>query len=552
MDINTCYELTRDVQTIASYTHFVPILISIFLSVYLLVKTKDSLLSQIFFWFVMTVNIWLVSDLVAWTQQNYNIIQFFWSLFDYVNIIFFILGLYFFIVLVQKRDINWKWKLIGLIVTFPALFLMLTGNSIHEFDQTVCESINDNSLVFYKNVIEAIVILTIIFLAGLTWFREKEDTFVRNKVMVTAFGLLLFFSTFAFTDYIGSNLGLYEIGLYGLFVLPVFLGLIVYAIVKYKAFNVGVLVAQALVVTLNILVAAQFFFIQNTTNLVMNSITLLLSLIFGYFLVKGIKRDVETRKQLEKFAAELQQSNDQLESANIRLKELDQQKTEFISLATHQIRGPLGAIKGHASLALEGDYGNISAGAKKAFETIMHSAQGLVVVVNDYLDVSRIEQGRMKYDFSDFDLKDLAKETVDDFLATISSKSLTLDFVCDQSQSYLLNADKGKIKQVIGNLIDNSVKYTPNGHISVCLEKKKGKLLISIKDTGVGITPEVLPNLFTKFSRAPDASKTNILGTGLGLFVARKMIEAHKGRVWAESDGQGKGSQFYVELDEKK
>jgi signal transduction histidine kinase len=141
---------------------------------------------------------------------------------------------------------------------------------------------------------------------------------------------------------------------------------------------------------------------------------------------------------------------------------------------------------------------------------------------------------------------------VNDFLATISNKSLTLEFVCDQSKSYQINADKGKIKQVIGNLIDNSVKYTPSGHIKVCLEKKNGKLLISIKDTGVGITPEVLPNLFTKFSRAPDASKTNILGTGLGLFVARKMIEAHKGRVWAESDGQGKGSQFYVELDEKK
>jgi signal transduction histidine kinase len=248
---------------------------------------------------------------------------------------------------------------------------------------------------------------------------------------------------------------------------------------------------------------------------------------------------------------ELKVSNTKLANANIRLQELDQQKTEFISLATHQIRGPLGAIKGHASLALEGDYGPLADGPKKAFETIIHAAQGLVVVVNDYLDVSRIEQGKMKYDFSDFDLKDLAKEVVNEFLPTLAHKQLTLDLSCDQILQFPVHADRGKIKQVLGNLIDNSIKYTPEGHIRVCVEKKGDKVLFSVKDNGVGIKPEVLPNLFVKFSRAPDASKTNILGTGLGLFVAKKMIEAHKGRIWAESEGAGKGSQFYVELQEK-
>ena len=174
------------------------------------------------------------------------------------------------------------------------------------------------------------------------------------------------------------------------------------------------------------------------------------------------------------------------------------------------------------------------------------------MIVNDYLDVSRIEQGTMKYDISEFDLKDLAKDVINEILPTIYNKDLTLDFICDQSLSYIVKGDQGKIIQVMGNIFDNSIKYSTEGHIRSSLEKKYGKIIFSVKDDGIGIKPEVLPNLFIKFSRAPDASRTNILGTGLGLYVARKIIEAHNGRVWAESEGQGKGSQFYVELEEKK
>lgn len=551
MDINTCYELTKDVQTIASYTHYVPFIISFFLSFYLLVKTNHSLLSKIFFCFVLGINTWLLADLIAWISPDYNLIHSFWALFDYVNILFFLYGLYFFVVLMRKKDIEWQWKLFGLILTLPAVYLVITGNSVHEFDQTVCESVNDSLLSSYKNYIEAFVIASIIFFTGLIWWKKGSNT-EKNQIYIVSLGLLLFFGTFAGADYFSVQTGIYEIGLYSLFILPIFLGLIVYAIVKYKAFNVALLGAQALVLALVVLVGAQFFFNQNITSQIFTAATLLLSMTFGYFLIRGVKRDIERRKQIEKIAEELKSTNTSLATANTRLQELDQQKTEFISLATHQIRGPLGAIKGHASLALEGDYGEINSGAKKAFETIMHSAQSLVVVVNDYLDVSRIEQGRMKYDLTNFDLKDLAKDVVNEQLPGIANKSLTLDFNCDQTQTYKVCADIGKIKQVFGNLIDNSIKYTPKGHIRVTLEKKEDKILFSIKDTGVGIKPEVLPNLFTKFSRAPDANKTNILGTGLGLYVAKKMIEAHNGRIWAESEGENKGSQFYIELQEAK
>jgi two-component system sensor histidine kinase VicK len=119
----------------------------------------------------------------------------------------------------------------------------------------------------------------------------------------------------------------------------------------------------------------------------------------------------------------------------------------------------------------------------------------------------------------------------------------------DTNTKYNVNVDEGKIKQVFLNIIDNAIKYTPVGEVNIFINKTlNNKVLVKIEDTGVGIKPEVLPNLFNKFVRAPDASKVNILGTGLGLYVAGQILKAHNGRAWGESKGKGEGSKFYVEL----
>ena len=116
----------------------------------------------------------------------------------------------------------------------------------------------------------------------------------------------------------------------------------------------------------------------------------------------------------------------------------------------------------------------------------------------------------------------------------------------------MITADPGKISQVISNLVDNAIKYTPSGSVEVKVSDGEGKVRIAIKDSGVGLTPEMMPKLFEKFVRADDAGKVNYSGTGLGLYVAKQMVEAHKGKIWAESEGVGKGSTFIVELPVKK
>ena len=155
----------------------------------------------------------------------------------------------------------------------------------------------------------------------------------------------------------------------------------------------------------------------------------------------------------------------------------------------------------------------------------------------------------MKFDFSVVDLSKLAYDVAEALAPNIEQKGLRLKLEIEPD--IVVEADVGKMRQIIGNLIDNAVKYTPKGSITVRVRKLDKTMRLEISDTGVGIKPETLPKLFQKFSRAEDASKANVLGTGLGLYVAKKLIEAQNGRISAESEGEGKGAAFSVELSLK-
>jgi signal transduction histidine kinase len=345
-----------------------------------------------------------------------------------------------------------------------------------------------------------------------------------------------------------ANLILPSIGIFDYFwVGPLFSVFMVvaigYAITKYQLFDTKLFTTEVLTFLIWAVILTRVLTSTSVFDRALNLGMLLITIIIGIYLIKSVVKEIAQREHIEKLARDLTVAND-------RLKDLDEQKTEFVSLASHQLRGPLTAIKGYGSMLLEGDFGELSPMIKDAVEKMYKSTNDLVVIVGDYLDVSRIEQGRMQYDFSRFDLKELISTVANELKPTVENAHLTLDFDASPAPNYMIHADKGKIKQVISNIVDNAIKYTPQGGLHIWLSGKPGnKALITISDTGVGIHPDVIPKLFQKFSRAPNASKTNILGTGLGLYVARKMIEAHNGRVWAESSGQGKGSTFFIELD---
>jgi len=269
--------------------------------------------------------------------------------------------------------------------------------------------------------------------------------------------------------------------------------------------------------------------------------------------IKDFSRTLQ--QKVDEQTKDLANTNTELEFANEKLKELDKQKTEFVSIASHQLRSPLTAIKGYSSMLLEGSFGKLSAKSREAVQIVFESSQKLVGVIEDFLNITRIELGKMKYEMSVLDMSKMVESTINELKPSISRRGLTISFSAEGGPFNILG-DPSKLNQVFLNVIDNAIKYTEKGDIAVSISRRQegGKNLIRFesKDIGVGIDADNLPKLFEKFIRADGAGKTNISGTGLGLFVAKQIVEAHNGKIWAESTGKGHGSTFVVELEEKK
>jgi two-component system phosphate regulon sensor histidine kinase PhoR len=225
----------------------------------------------------------------------------------------------------------------------------------------------------------------------------------------------------------------------------------------------------------------------------------------------------------------------------------NEQLSEFMSLATHEIRNPATFIKGYTASALEGDLGSLSPELKDGMQKLFIRANDIIHLGNQYLNKSKIELHQLKYEFVDTDMKDLVGDLVREFQPAVEQQGLTISFSCEEGKDYHIEADTGKIKEVVANLIDNSVKYTQEGSITVSLARLAQSVRVQITDTGVGIAASVIPKLFQKFSRA-DAEKANILGTGLGLYLAKTFVDAHHGKITVSSEGKNKGATFTLEL----
>lgn len=333
------------------------------------------------------------------------------------------------------------------------------------------------------------------------------------------------------------NIPIVPFGIVFFSIYPVIIG---YSILRHQLFDVKVIAAELITFLIWLALLIQIFTVDSVQEKIWGGIILFLTIFFGIFLIKSVIKEVEHREEIERLAKDLAK-------ANSRLKELDQLKSEFVSIASHQLRSPLTAIKGYASLLIEGSYGKVPPAAKEALQNIFESTDLMVGSVEDFLNVSRIEQGKMKYDMSEFNISELAKDVFTEQKNIAEEKSLELKFNC-KNDSILIKADLGKIKQIFTNLVDNAIKYTEKGSITVSVLLDSNVVRFSVKDTGVGLSKEDANKLFSKFSRAKGANKVNVQGTGLGLYVAKQMVEAHKGKIWVESEGAGLGSTFIVEL----
>lgn len=232
-----------------------------------------------------------------------------------------------------------------------------------------------------------------------------------------------------------------------------------------------------------------------------------------------------------------------------KIKEVDQMKDEFISIASHELRTPLTAIKGYTSLIIDGTFGTFdNKDMNESLQRIMISAKRLEELVEDLLNVSRLEQGRLSMKKTNIDVEPVIDEIVSQLSITAEEKNLKLVYKKSKEKPPLVCADTERLKQVLINLIGNSIKYTETGSVTVTTETKDGKLRVKVTDTGIGISPEAQKRLFQKFYRVQNDKTEKIQGTGLGLWITKQLVELMGGNIYFESI-EGQGTQVIVVLN---
>lgn len=249
-------------------------------------------------------------------------------------------------------------------------------------------------------------------------------------------------------------------------------------------------------------------------------------------------------ERIEDATKELRKSNDQLRQA-------DEAKDEFVSMASHQLRTPLTSIKGYISMVLEGDAGDITPMQKKLLEEAFTSSERMVHLIGDFLNVSRLQTGKFVLDRTAVNLADLVEEEVEGLKETAKARDLKLQYR-KPSMIPSLYIDGGKIHQVIMNFIDNAIYYsTERTVITVRVTAEDGDVIFEVHDTGIGVPKIEQARLFTKFFRATNARRQRPDGTGIGLYLAKKVITSHGGSMLFESV-EGQGSTFGFRLPIKK
>jgi len=333
----------------------------------------------------------------------------------------------------------------------------------------------------------------------------------------------------------------YQIGNYSVIFL---LGFTAYAIVKRELFDIKVVLTQILVGAIAILLLVNVIGSEALFEYIWKGALFGVFLIFGWLLIKSVLKEIKYREEIRK-AYEVEKK------AHKELKKLDEAKTQFMMATQHHLRTPLTSMRGYLDLILGGSYGKLrNKKIKEKLKRLEISSKRLAKVINELLDISQFQLGKEVVNLQpNIQIEPILKEIMEELIPEAEKKKIYLKLEKPGKKLPSIKADLEKLKVALTNIVDNGIKYTDKGGVTIKLKIENYKLKIVIEDTGMGIDKEELKALFIRtFERGEQAKKVYTTGRGIGLYIASQIIEAHNGKIWAESEGIGKGSVFYVEL----
>lgn len=517
--------LSPDVPSLYYYSHGLSLILSLVAGFLLLRAQKRSRKSQLFLIMMGLFSFWLVLDLIQWATADPVLMLFLWGIAVVLEVLFF--GIAFFLAK-QSSDNPAKHSVTTGIISFLAGGTILFVPSVFGLigvDMEICEVIEGILSKYLVYIYELLCLIFIIHLA----FKNRKNIFSKdngNGDKLFLLSVTLFLALFLAGNLYGSLSENWTPSQYGLIGMPLFVLLLSFLIQKYNFSNAKVLLAQFLVLMLLSFTAANLFIRRIENVRIVVFFALVFVVVLGYILVRSVKKEIEL---------------------NLELQESIKQRESLVHLVTHKVKGSFTRTKFIFAGLLDGTFGPLTPEVEKVAEQGLEFDKGGLETVDLVLNVANLEKGLIKYDMKPMDFREILTKTLEEKKGPIESKGLKLETDIKDG-NYKVQGDAVWLKEVINNLLENSTKYTRVGTISVALSDGGGKILLSVKDTGIGITPEDEKNLFTEGGRGKESIKLNVDSTGYGLYSVKLIVEAHHGRVWEHSEGLDKGSQFFVEL----
>ena len=507
--------------------------ISGLLGAVVILKNRKELINKLFFLLSVSVVFWS-AGYWRWQIAGNSTEALFWVRILSIGSLF--IPVFYFHWIVTFLGINnVKRKIIrfSYVVAFIFLFFSFSKFFIKNIEQKFIFSFWPNPGILYNIYLVFIYIgLTIFSLILLIKYYRKSDVQKKSSIFYIFIGSIIGFGGGATNFFLWYNVPILPYGNILVSLYPIALAV---AIFKYQLFNMKVIATEVIVFAIWILSILRFVISQTLQDRIINGVSAGFLFVFGFLLIISVLKEVKHAEELEQLTK--------------KLEGLSNYKSELISIVAHQLKNPLAVVKGYSSLVGDGTIKD-PAKIQEVYQKIKLSTNKLIDLLNNLLDLGHIEDGKMHYEMDDTNLNNMFAEIVNDFQFAAEQKNLSLSLEpCDCDP--VIKADQYKLSQVFRNLIDNAIKYTDIGWVKVRISLKseadeRKYILVEISDSGRGISAELLPKLFQRFQRGVEEKQ--ILGSGLGLYISKEIVESHSGKIWVESEGEGKGSSFCVKL----
>ena len=518
------------------YSHLAPLIASLILGTVVLLNNRRGLVNWALFMVTLAFAGYCYIDLILWASPSPEHVIFFWQTIVPIELLIYASSLYLVYLFANgQKDVPVSRKIAIAAFFLPILLLLHTQYTVSGLSPDCDEGAIEGPVIQYLYFVEMFFILWAAVVAA-NGYQRLKDIKEKRQLLVISLGVIFFLMAFSAGNII-LMLSLETIyDQYKLFGMPVFLAFLTYSIVKFRAFNAKVLLAQALIIALGILTISILFLNTIENVRIVTIATFILVCILGYLLIRNVQREVALRLETQKLAKELAETNQRQES--------------LIHFVGHEVKGFLTKDMAAFAALAEGDMGQLPPGMKPFVENALAQSRDGANSVIDILQASNQKKGTVEYHKQPFDFAALVKKWADKLKPLAEKKGLALSLSIDESAGpYTLIGDEGQTgDHVLRNLIENSINYTPTGSITLTLAKKGPFAVFTVADTGVGISTEDRKRLFTEGGHGKDSLKVNAHSTGYGLFIAKNIVEAEGGTIRAESEGPGKGSQFIVAL----